>query len=251
MGLWTKTDRDRRQSYPLPSEMRRTVKTCFVMDCTASMGPWMQAAKENIQELIYSARGENPDATFLVAFVGYRDYGSDQQYIVFDFTEPEELVRKLRAVRPQDGEDEAEDVAWGLFHASELSWENSDVRMVYHIADAPAHGDFFTDGRVTDRFPEGDPKFLDPRQMIKEWSQRGYHYTFIRITHLTDTMIDHFQNCWLGSGMFRVLDLSQRGPHGFLEAVRESINETLTQYTSSQDQGEGSDNPRQLSCSSH
>jgi hypothetical protein len=251
VGLWTKTDRNRRQRFLSPSEMRTTVKICFVMDCTASMGPWMKAARDHIQELIYNAREEYPHASFTVAFVGYRDYGSDQQCVMFDFQGPEELVRHIRTIQPRDGEDEAEDVAWGLFHASQLSWDNSDVRMIYHIADAPAHGDFFTQGFVSDRFPEGDPKFLDPRQMIKEWSQRGYHYTFVRITHLTDTMIDHFQNCWTGRGMFRVLDLSQRGPHGFLDTVRESINDTLTQCTSSQDQAEEQDNPRQLSCSSH
>lgn len=247
MGLLMKTDRSSRESSPLPSEMRTTVKICFVMDCTQSMGPWMKAAKDHIQELIYTAREEHPGAAFDVAFVGYRDYGSDQQYITFDFQSSEDLVRHIRPIQPRDGDDEAEDVAWGLFHASQLSWDNAEVRMIYHIADAPAHGEFYTQGHVTDRFPEGDPKFLDPRQMIGEWARRGYHYTFIRITHLTDTMIDHFQNCWIGPGAFLVIDLSRRGPHGFLDAVRESMNDTLTQHTSSQDQGEGSDNPRQLS----
>lgn len=251
MGLWMKTDRSKRQSFLLPTEMRITVKLCFVMDCTASMGPWMKAAKDHIQDLIYDVRGEHPDAAVDVAFVGYRDYDSDQQYIVFDFMGPEDLVRHIHPIQPKDGDDEAEDVAWGLFHASKLSWDNADVRLIYHIADAPAHGEFYTRGHVTDKFPEGDPKFLDPRQMIREWSQRGYHYTFVRITHLTDTMVDHFDNCWTGNGSFRVLDLSRRGPHGFLDAVRESLNETLTQHISSQDPAEASDSPRQQSCSSH
>lgn len=218
--------------------MRTTVKICFVMDCTASMGPWMQAAKDHIQELIYNAREEHPEAAFQVAFVGYRDYGSSQRHIVFEFMDAEELVRHIRPIKPADGDDEAEDVAWGLFHASKLSWANATIRMVYHIADAPAHGDFYTRGHVSDRFPEGDPKFLDPRQMIREWSQEGVHYTFVRITRLTDTMVDHFHNAWIGNGTFRVIDLSQRGPHGFLGAIRDSMNETLTQHTSSQDPGE-------------
>lgn len=215
------------------------------------MGPWMKAAKEHIQELIYEVQGKHPEAAIDVAFVGYRDYGSNQQHIVFDFMGPEELVRHIRPIRPKEGDDEAEDVSWGLFHASKLSWDHANVRLIYHIADAPAHGDFYTRGHVTDRFPEGDPKFLDPRQMIREWSLRGYHYTFVRITHLTDTMTEHFHNCWIGNGTFRVLDLSLRGPHGFLDAVRESVNDTLTQYTASQDPAEGSDSPRQQSCSSY
>jgi hypothetical protein len=211
----------------------------------------MDAAKDHIQELIYDARAQHPDSRFEVGFVGYRDYGSKRQHIVFDFMEPEELVRHIRPIQPLDGDDEAEDVAWGLFHTSTLSWGNANVKMVYHIADAPAHGDFFTRGHVSDRFPEGDPKFLDPRQMIKEWSHQGYHYTFVRITRFTDTMVEHFHNVWMGSGTFRVIDLSQRGPHGFLDTIRESINETLTQHTASQDPAEGSDSPRQLSCWSH
>ncbi len=227
--------------------MRTTVKIAFTMDCTQSMGPWMQAAKDHIQELIYEARAQHSESRFEVGFVGYRDYGSKRQHIVFDFMEPEELVRHIRPIQPKDGDDEAEDVAWGLFHTSKLTWGDATVKMVYHIADAPAHGEFFTRGHVTDRYPEGDPKFLDPRQMIKEWSQQGYHYTFVRITRFTDTMVEHFHNVWTDGGSFRVIDLSQRGPHGFLDTIRDSINETL----SSQDQAEAPDNPRQLSCSSH
>ena len=154
---------------------------------------------------------------------------------MFDFQGAEELVRRIRSIEPSGGEDEAEDVAWGLFHASKLSWADSDVKLIYHIADAPAHGDLYTQGQVSDRFPMGDPKFLDPRQMIREWSEQGYHYTFVRITRQTDTMVDTFHNAWVGSGSFRVIDLSQRGPRGFLDAIRESLNETLTQHTSPQD----------------
>jgi hypothetical protein len=251
VGLWTKTDRHRRQSYLPPSEMRTTVKICFVMDCTESMGPWMQAAKDHIQELIYDARAMYENAQFEVAFVGYRDYGSTQQHVVHDFMGPEELVRHIRPIAPAGGDDEAEDVAWGLFHASQLTGGHANVKMVYHIADAPAHGDFFTRGHVSDRYPEGDPKFLDPRQMIKEWSNQGYHYTFVRITRLTDTMVEHFHNVWVSGGTFRVIDLSRQGPRGFLESVRDSLNETLTQHSASRDPAEESDNPRQPSYLSH
>jgi len=215
------------------------------------MGPWMEAAKEHIQTIIYDMRERYCDAAFDVGFVGYRDYGSRRQHIVFDFTGAEELVRLIRPIKPKDGDDEAEDVAWGLYHASKLNWENCNIRMVYHIADAPAHGDFFHRGHVTDRFPEGDPKFLDPRQMIREWSQQEYHYTFVRITRKTDTMTEHFHNAWCAGGTFRVIDLSRRGPHGFLDSIRDSIDDTLTQHTSSQDPAEESDSPTRLSCLSH
>lgn len=215
--------------------MKQTVKICFVMDCTASMGPWMEAAKDHIQTLIYEAREQYPDATFQVGFVGYRDYGSTRQHIVYDFMDAEEIVRHIRPLEAMDGEDEAEDVAWGLMYASKLTWANSTIRMVYHIGDAPAHGDLFTGGRVTDRFPEGDPKHLDPRLVIKGWANYGYHYAFLRITYLTDTMLDCFHNAWTGRGTFRVIDLSHCGPDGLLSAVRNSMNETLTQHISTQD----------------
>jgi hypothetical protein len=215
--------------------MRTTVKICFVVDCTESMGPWMQAAKDHIQTIIYDMREQHFGANFQVGFVGYRDYGSQERHIVIDFTEAEQLVRTIRPIQPLDGDDEAEDVAWGLFHASNLSWDPADVRMVYHIADAPAHGDLFTGRHASDRFPEGDPKFLDPRSSIRKWAEEGYHYTFVQITHLTDTMVEQFHNAFLGSGTFRVIDLTRRGPQGFLDTVRESIDQTLTQHTSSQD----------------
>lgn len=218
--------------------MRTTVKICFVMDCTASMGTWMQAAKDHIQTLIYDARESHPEAVFQVAFVGYRDYGSEEPYVVVGFREAEALVRDIRRIRPMDGDDEAEDVAGGLWQAQRLEWEGAEVRLVYHIADAPAHGHFFTQGQVSDRFPEGDPKFIDPRQSLKEWSTNGYHYTFVRIAPSTDTMVDHFHACWTGSGTFRVIDLKARGPSGFLSTLHDSLRETLTHHTSLQDPAE-------------
>ncbi len=215
----------------------------------------MQAAKDRIQELIYELRKKHshPKTVFDIGFVGYRDYGSSERHIVFDFTEAEALVRYIRPIQPKDGDDEAEDVAWGLFHASNLNWAHADIRLVYHIGDAPAHGDFFTRGHVSDRFPEGDPDFLDPRQIIKEWAQQGYHYTFVRINRTTDTMVQLFHDVYTSveSGSFRVIDLSRRGPDGFLETICESVDETLTQHTASQGQAEETGNPKQPSCSSH
>lgn len=217
------------------SKMKTTVNLCFVMDCTASMGPWMRAAKESIQTLIYEARAQHPDAVFQVGFVGYRDYGSQTQHVIVDFTDPEEVVRQIAPLRAEGGGDDAEDVAWGLWHANELLWNTPTVGMIYHIADAPAHGKIFTQGNVSDHYPDGDPKHLDPRLMIKVWSHFGYHYTFVRITDFTDTMVEHFHNAYTEGGTFRVMDLTHEGSRGFLDGMRVSMNETLTQCISAQD----------------
>lgn len=229
--------------------MKTTIKICFVLDCTESMGPWMQIAKDTIQSLIYDVREQHFGASFQVAFVGYRDYGSQERHVVIEFLDPEALVRAIRPIQPADGDDEAEDVAWGLLHASNLAWDHADVRLIYHIADAPAHGDIFTAQYVSDRFPEGDPAYLDPRMILKTWSQHGYHYTFVRINSTTDTMVEHFHNTYIGPGTFRTIDLSQRGPLGFRESVRDSIDQTLTRYSATQDPREGSGSPTQQSYS--
>lgn len=115
-------------------------KLCFLMDCTGSMGPWIDAAKTKIQEMTDKVIADNPGTLVEVALVGYRDYGDTQRFHVVDFTEPENVMRELRLIRADGGDDEAEDVVGGLMRVLRLSWDGADVQMVVHIADAPAHG---------------------------------------------------------------------------------------------------------------
>jgi hypothetical protein len=224
------------------------VKIAFVLDCTASMEPWIHAAKTKIEEIVASTREEHPTTHFEVGLVAYRDYGDTIRRRVVDFTTPREIVAVLRGIHAEGGDDEAEDVAGALDRVCGLTWGPSDVRMVFHIADAPAHGLRYHEPRVSDRFPEGDPDGHSPEASLRHLASQRVEFTFVRITSRTDTMIDVFHDTYTRSvGRFRVIDLhpqtynGQYGPqYGHMSdllspAVTRIVSDAVTQHSASQD----------------
>jgi hypothetical protein len=210
------------------------VKVCFVMDCTASMGPWIRQAQIKTTKIVHDIRHDHPTADVRVAFVGYRDYDDIERFVVHNFAKPETTMRSIRHVEPLGGDDLAEDVAHALAKTLHLDWSDADVRMVIHIADAPAHGDAFHRPTVSDRFPEGDPEGLDPRDFIEKFSFLDIEYTFVSITKDTDVMIEAFYDCYKQGGTFRVIDLQEQGAEAMSHALSQTISESITQHTASQ-----------------
>jgi hypothetical protein len=183
------------------------VKICFVMDCTGSMEPWIEQAKTRIVQIMRGVSVDVPNARCRVGFVGYRDYGDLEQSIVIPFQHPEDTMERIQGVQAQGGDDVAEDVAHGLRNALHMDWSDADVRMVVHIADAPAHGRNYHSPLVSDRYPRGDPSGLNLEEIVQCLSSLAIDFTFVKINDSTDTMIETFHNCFAYDGSFRVLDL--------------------------------------------
>lgn len=217
-----------------------SVRICFVLDCTASMQPWITAAKHKVVEIVDNVRREYPDADVEVGLVGYRDYDDEQRFHVIDFTSADAIEARLHGIRAEGGDDEAEDIANALYASLGLSWGDADVCMVFHIADAPAHGLAFHDAHVSDRFPGGDPAGFDPRRAIMRFAENGVRYAFIKMTRITDKMIDVFQEAYGGDG-FQVIDLTPQrygeDPAPLLSAaVTRALSDSIVNYTASQAQ---------------
>ena len=229
-------------------KMTILVKICFVMDCTASMEPWIEQAKSKIWDMTRTVREEEPDAEILVGFVGYRDYGDANRSVVIPFQDAKHTMRHIRDVFAEGGDDEAEDVAHAMMDAHHMDWREADVKMVVHIADAPAHGLQFHSSSVSDRYPRGDPDGLDPRDFVERMSFLDIDYTFVKINRTTDTMIEQFHNCYGHGGVFRVIDLrpqhydsSLGDPQGHMSnllsaAVSREITQSIHRHTASQEQ---------------
>jgi Mg-chelatase subunit ChlD len=187
------------------------VQLCFLMDCTASMQPWVDAARDEIQTIIEATHQTYPDAEFEVAFVGYRDFGDTTPHVVLPFTRNIDVLREqIRRVHAVGGWDVAEDVAGGLRNAVELfpNSPRTGVRHIVHIADAPAHGLRFHAPSIPDRYPNGGPDGNEPLRWIREMSRKEVDYTILRINDSIDTMIDVFHTSYSASqATFRVLDL--------------------------------------------
>lgn len=184
------------------------IDLAFLMDCTGSMESWIQAAKNQITKIVDDTIAQHGhDIHIRVGFVGYRDYEDNERFVIRDFHEPAFVLQEIRDVHAQGGHDIAEDIAGGLQHLKDLNWD-ADVKLIVHIADAPAHGLTFHKLSISDRYPQGDPTGLDPRHILFYFSTQGYDYTFVRINGSTDIMIEEFHKCYVHNALFRVLDLA-------------------------------------------
>jgi hypothetical protein len=211
------------------------VKVCFVMDCTASMDPWLRTARNEIRNIIGFVEERHAYADIQVALVAYRDHGDMHRLMVHDFSDVPALLNFMKTIVAEGGDDGAEDVAGALQHVHTLNWSAVDVSLVYHLADAPAHGLMFHNGDVSDTYPEGDPLGLDPVASLRQLARNGVHYTFVRITRHTDRMLKRFENAYeAGPGRFAVIDMAGRSRHALPEELFTSMDVTLTQYTASQ-----------------
>lgn len=211
------------------------VKLAFVLDCTASMGPWIEEAKTKIGQIVQDVLKEHNHASFQVGLVAYRDYGDEIPLRVVDFTSPENVMTTLQGIGPEGGDDSAEDVARAFYRVMLLDWMDTDVRMVFHIADAPPHGSMFHTASVSDRYPQGDPEGLDPRNQLRAMCDQGFHYTFVKITSATDKMLDVFNNVWTSPQRFAVLNLSRQSAAMMSPMISRSVSMAITQHTSSPD----------------
>jgi hypothetical protein len=197
----------------LYSTSNMKVKMCFLMDCTASMGDWIQAAKDEIRDIVHETQTTFPFTDFKVAFVGYRDYGDAERFVIVPFTLVQDLLEEIQNVYALGGDDLAEDVAGGMEKARELDWSDADVRSLFHIADAPPHGREYHNAATSDRYPRGDPSRLSPKNLIGSFSGLGVDYTFIRINGSTDKMVEVFFDHYVHGGEFKVVDLQNQTIH--------------------------------------
>ena len=223
----------------------KLVQICFILDCTASMEPWIQAAKTQIMDIITKLRKEYQEYRYEVALVGYRDYGDRQQFIIHDFTEAKQIVEYLKNIHAEGGDDEAEDVAEALEATSKLSWNVKEgICSIFHITDAPAHGVKYHTPEISDRYPRGDPNNIDPCLILRRLSTFGIDYTFIKIRNSTDMMIRLFHTTYTNYGMgeFTVLDLRPQAVNTsdptvmLTPSVLRSVTRSITQHISYKDQ---------------
>jgi hypothetical protein len=77
-----------------------------------------------------------------------------------------------------------------LEKAGELQW-SAPTRILFHVADAPCHGRQYHDG-VLDDYPNGDPRGLKAKDLLKVLEDKNVKYWFAKLTDKTDKMITEF-----------------------------------------------------------
>ena len=87
---------------------------CLLMDCTGSMGSWIELSKVTLKEIIDAVKSQNTGHKVRVSFVGYRDIKDKERFTILEFTEDIELVKnfisKTKALTQESLPDFQEDV---------------------------------------------------------------------------------------------------------------------------------------------
>ena len=154
------------------SKANQKLDLVFTMDCTGSMGSYIQSAKQNIELIVRRLHdAEGYDLRF--GLVAYRDHPpQDMTYVTksFEFTtEIGAMQANLRTLSAQGGGDGPEAVAAALKATHDMAWRPDATKIVILIADAPPHGL----GESGDGFPDGGPDGIDPLVVLDQMSMRG------------------------------------------------------------------------------
>jgi hypothetical protein len=150
----------------------RQVDLVFIMDCTGSMGSYIEEGKRSIQSIIAKLQQEEKcDVRF--GLVAYRDHPpQDHTFVtkIFNFTtQKESMQRYLDSLSASGGGDGPEAVTAGLYAAEHLPWRPNATKLCILIADAPPHGI----GEISDGFPNGDPDGHDPLVIARSMASKG------------------------------------------------------------------------------
>lgn len=215
---------------------------CFMLDATGSMSSQIEAVKTQIQQVVTDVSRTNPHLKLRLAVVGYRDRASNAGLnSPYDFTDSvEQFVSNVSQIAASGGGDMCEDVSSGLSDVLDFSW-TSPTRVLFFIADAPAHGDCYHDG-CGDNHPEGDHGVPGKLRQIKAMN---VDVVFCKINDSTDKMIEQM-NADVGE--------PTKGPSTYIQtvamddprsltshatkALRKSMQKTLTSCLGAQGQGQ-------------
>ena len=133
----------------------------FIVDATGSMASYIQAAKEETQNISEDLRQAYPEMMFKYGYIFYRDPIDSESDIheTIDLTDNvNSLPGQISKIHSYGGGDEPEDWVGAYKIANEkISWRNG-VRIIIHLADAGAHGNLFT---IFDNYPEEENKLIN------------------------------------------------------------------------------------------
>lgn len=181
-----------------------------MLDCTASMGPWIDAARNKILDLLEELCDKHSNFKIYAAFIGYRDFG--EQWYTVDFTKNHTKIHDvIMNIDALGGGDAAEDVAGAYDWVTKLNWD-ADVRALFHITDAPNHGMVYHDHNVSDDHPEGHPT-VDLREEVRVVARKNIDLTVFRIHKSTDIMYRLMRENYTRIRMdgFRIVDFIKSG----------------------------------------
>jgi len=125
------------------SRRHSALQLAFVVDTTGSMGDELEYLKNEFESIVSEINKSYPGVKKEYAFIAYRDDGDEYVTRGLNFTSQVNVVQEFIARQTANGGgDYPEAVHEALEEAySRLDWSTqvTSARMIFHIADAPAH----------------------------------------------------------------------------------------------------------------
>jgi len=165
----------------------------FLIDTTASMSSYIEAAKKQVTSIVQDIRRVFlGDVEVRMAVVGYKDHGDYPNIQFLDFTPQPHLVCSfLDGLEATGGNDAPEDVLGGIRQALNATWMHP-TKCIIHIADAPPHGRTLHDlsGPSVDYYdnPGSEPHGLMHGPLLSQMVKLQINYALLRINNTTDRM---------------------------------------------------------------
>ena len=161
----------------------------FLVDATGSMYPYIQAAKEETENISKELRKLYPEYNFQYGYIFYRDpidSPSDIHEIIDLTDQVNTLPEKISKIRATGGGDLPEDWVGAYKLANEkINWRNG-LKVIIHLADAGAHGKEFT---LYDKYP------LESDKLKKELLQCSQNNIKIFGFVITEDARNSFNKC--------------------------------------------------------
>ena len=132
----------------------------FLIDSTASMGPYIEAAKSESKNISRDLRKLYPEMNFQYGYIFYRDPidSKDDIHEIINLTDQvNDLPFEIGKIQADGGGDVPED--WvGAYKKvnNEINWRNGN-KVIFHLADAGAHGKRFT---PSDKYSDEENKLV-------------------------------------------------------------------------------------------
>lgn len=174
-----------------PLEETPNVDLAVMLDCTGSMGSYIQMCQKKIKDIISQVKEAYCKSEIRISIVAYRDFCDKNRFEILSFTsslnDAKIFLDKLKA---DGGGDTPEDVN-GAFQKAlfEIEWK-STVRLLVHIADAPCHGKKFHN--CDDSFPDGHPSDFPWEKIFERLVELRIDYLFLKVLDITNKMFNLF-----------------------------------------------------------
>jgi hypothetical protein len=158
-----------------------TIQIAFCCDVTGSMDSYILGAKETILK-IQEHINKMKFCRYEFAFVAYRDHcDKDRTFLTksHDFDSKDVIKNFIDGIDATGGGDYCEAVLVGLNDCVEkLSWKTNAVKFVFHITDAPPHGDEYSNS-CGDDYPGGCPLGLTVGEISQKFKYNEIKYILL------------------------------------------------------------------------